>query len=304
MTLKVAIIILNWENAPATQECARSVVDEMRQCNGIASSHLWIVDNGSGDSSKNELEAWLDNLDIPVSFIANPENLGFSGGMNKGIFAAFDRDRFDYFWLLNNDLIVEPGSLSSLLQSTIEGPDVAIWGSTVKDAATSKIQCAGGCRYNRWLGKESQVYSGLEASEIPSLKRPRLDYIYGAAMFVRGELLERLHGLNEDYFLFYEELDLVKQLRLEENIGWCIDSNVVHKGGGSSASKVIKTFAAYHAALSAFKFTRRYYPYCLPTVVMSRVLGLAIHAVHYRNPELALAPLRAFRDLYNAGTQG
>jgi GT2 family glycosyltransferase len=298
--LKIAIIILNWKNASATQECARSVLDEMERCTEMVSSHLWIVDNGSGDSSKAELEAWIDACDECVSLIANLENLGFSGGMNKGIFAAFDCDRFDYFWLLNNDLIVESGSLSSHIQSAVEEPAVAIWGSTVKDAATGKVQCAGGCRYNRWLGKESRVFSGLELSEMPYLKSPRLDYIYGAAMFVRGDLLQRLQGLNEDYFLFYEELDLVKQLRPDERIGWCTASSVVHRGGGSSSSKAEKAFVAYHAALSAFKFTRRYYPVCLPTVVMTRVLGLAIYSVRYMNWGLAIAPLRAFKDLFDA----
>lgn len=301
--LKVAIIILNWKDVPATIECARSVMDEMSLCSENVSSHLWIVDNGSGDSSQTELAAWVDARDEEVSFIPNSENLGFSGGMNKGIFAAFDRDRFDYFWLLNNDLVVEPGSLSSLRQSAIKDSSVAIWGSTVKDAATGRVQCAGGCRYNRWLGKETPAYSGLETSELPHAKPPRLDYIFGAAMFIKGDLLERLHGLNEDYFLYYEELDLVKQLSPEENIGWCIDSNVVHKGGGSSASKVTKTFVARQAALSAYKYTRQYYPYCLPTVVTTRVLGLCLYAIRYKNPGLALAPWRALKDLYSTNTQ-
>ena len=132
--------------------------------------------------------------------------------------------------------------------------------------------------------------------------RPRLDYIYGAAMFIKGEFLERLKGLNEDYFLFYEELDLAKKLRPDEKIGWCMGSNVIHKGGGSSSNKVKKTFTAYHAALSAFRFTRHYYPVCLPTVVIARALGLTLRSVQFKNPRLALAPWRALRDLFNADT--
>ena len=131
---------------------------------------------------------------------------------------------------------------------------------------------------------------------------PELDYIYGAAMLIRGDVLTRLHGLNEDYFLFYEELDLVEQLAQEDRVAWCVGSSVMHKGGGSSATKAEKVFTAYHAALSAFKFTWRYYPVCLPTVVLSRVLGLTIYAVWYMNPGLALAPLRALSNFFRSGS--
>lgn len=302
MTLKIAIIILNWENASATQQCARSVLDEMKRCSDDANSHLWIIDNGSGDNSKTSLKAWADSCEEDVSFIANPENFGFSKGMNKGIFAAFDTGDFDFFWLLNNDVTVEAGSLKSLLLSAAEDPGVAIWGSTVIDAASGMVQCAGGCQYNRWIGKETAVYSGLEPSEIPFLNPPNLDYIYGAAMFISGALLERLQGLNEGYFLFFEELDLVNKMEPGERIGWCVDSNVVHQGGGSSSSKFIRTFTAYHAALSAFRYTRQYCPMCLPTVFMARALGLAFYAVRYQNPKLAFAPWRALKDLFSSHT--
>lgn len=299
--LKIAIIILNWENVQATEACARSVLDEMERCTDKVNSQLWIVDNGSSEDSVAALETWVNDAgDERVSFIGNLENLGFSGGMNKGILAALGADQFDYIWLLNNDLTVEPGSLTALSHSALEEPAVAIWGSTVIDADTNRIQCAGGCRYYRWLGKESRVYAGMSTDGLPDAENPKLDYIYGAAMLIRGDVLTRLQGLNEDYFLFYEELDLVEQLQQEDKVAWCVGSNVWHKGGGSSVTKAEKAFIAYHAALSAFKFTWRYYPVCLPTVVISRILGLSVYAIRYMNPGLALAPLRALRDFFRS----
>lgn len=297
--LKIAVIILNWENAQATQACAHSVLEEMNRCIDSVQSQLWIVDNGSNDGSVAALRGWVNDVDDErVSFIGNPENLGFSGGMNKGIFAAAKADQFDYIWLLNNDIVVEPDSLSALARSALKEPAVAIWGSTVVDANSRRIQCAGGCGYNRWLGKESRVYAGMIAAEVPGLDIPKLDYIFGAAMLIRADVLARLDGLNEDYFLFYEELDLAEQLQQEGRLGWCKGSIVLHEGGGSSVTKAEKAFSAYHAALSAYKFTWRYYPVCLPTVVVSRVLGLAAYAVIRMNAGLALAPLRALRDFF------
>ncbi len=296
--LNIAIIILNWENSPATLECARSVLDDMDLSSEHVHSHLWIVDNGSSDQSADVIKNWVNTnvADNLVTVIENPENAGFSAGMNKGIFAAAKNAQVDYFWLLNNDLTVETGSLIQLSQAIMKDPAVAIWGPTVIDAATFKVQCAGGCIYYRWLGKEKRAFAGLRTNQLPHIEPPALDYIYGAAMLIKKELLDRLHGLNEDYFLYYEELDLVEHLNTSETLGWCQDARVVHQGGDSSPDKRAKVFAAYHAALSAFKYTWRYHPLCLPSVILFRVFGLPLFALRYKNPRLALAPFRALRD--------
>jgi len=60
--LKVAIIILNWEDAPATLACAASVLDEMKRCGDIVHSQLFVVDNGSGDDSVDAFRAWVQGV--------------------------------------------------------------------------------------------------------------------------------------------------------------------------------------------------------------------------------------------------
>jgi len=299
--LNVTIIILNWDGVDATVACARSVLEEIARCAGSVNCRLLIVDNGSRESCVTDLENWVGQVgDERASLVLNAENLGFAGGMNKGISAALKKGPADYFWLLNNDLGVMPGALSALAGSAREAPDVAIWGPTVLDAGSRKVQCAGGCIYNRWLGMEKRVFAGLDVEDLARRSRPALDYVYGAAMFIRADVLDRLHGLNENYFLYYEELDLAENLLPGDRLGWCADARVDHAGGASTTGRAVKPFAAYHAALSAFRFTGRYHPLCLPTVVLARVFGLAIYALRDRQPGLALAPLRAFRDFLKA----
>jgi GT2 family glycosyltransferase len=266
----------------------------MNTCGEVVSSQLVIVDNGSGDQSASTIAAWMKDVnDDRLTFIANSRNLGFSVGMNKGIAAAANKENFDFYWLLNNDLIVEPGSLSALSGSIHQKPDVAIWGSTVLDDTSLKVQCAGGCQYNRWIGMERAALRGTTKAEVADAEPPAFDYIYGAAILIRADVLTRQQGLNEDYFLYFEELDLAQRLQPGENLGWCRGSVVLHLGGGSFSNKSSKSFAAFHAALSAFKFTWKYYPVCLPSVVMARVIGLTIFSFRYLNPELALAPWKA-----------
>ena len=105
--LKIALIILNWENAPATVSCAVSVLDEMKRCDEGIQCQLSIVDNGSANHVVKVLKDWVTQTnDVTVSLIENPDNLGFSVCMNSGISAAARNDQFDYFWLLNNDSFV------------------------------------------------------------------------------------------------------------------------------------------------------------------------------------------------------
>ncbi len=102
-----------------------------------------------------------------------------------------------------------------------------------------------------------------------------------------------LNGLSESYFLYFEELDLIHRSPNMDKIAWCHSSIVYHKGGGSIVNSQTDYITTYHAALSAFKFTLRYYPYCLPSVILARVFGKSFHAVKRKKLYLIKAVLKA-----------
>jgi len=261
-----------------------------------------IVDNGSEDESVGLITTWIEKSDFSyVQFVKNPRNMGFSAGMNRGI-DAFELVEPDFYWLLNNDLVTEPGALGALLDSAAQQPNVKIWGPTVIDSLSGKVQCAGGCRYWRWLGIEIPVFAGKSLSDSLASETPAYDYIYGAAMFIQGKFIKDCRGLDESYFLFYEELELSHRLSSSWDMAWCKKAVVRHDGSKmQNTPKAIRAFTAYHAALSAYRYTWKHYPYCIATVVLCRVLGLGYLGVRGANAGLSLAALRALGHFLKPG---
>lgn len=293
----VSTIILNWQNAEMTIKCVESVIDTYREANSLLneSSKIIVVDNGSDKHIVELLKNWHEQCNYEnVSIIFSKDNIGFSAGMNLGIRKTLKYDKPDYIWLLNNDIECETQSLPNLIMGAEEKPDIKIWGATVVNEDRKTIQCAGGCYYNKYLGIAIPAGEGRLITEVQRINPGnKLDYIYGAAMFINAETLKALNGLNEDYFLYFEELDLTHRLQDKSQISWCRKAIVFHRGGSSVINDKILRLTTYHAALSAFKFTRSFYPYSLIPVMLTRCLGKLLHALQRKQYFLVVEVVRA-----------
>ena len=222
-------------------------------------------------------------------------NLGFSSGMNVGIEVASGLG-VDYLWLLNNDTIVDSNASVHLINFMEANPDVVVAGSTMVDFSGQRIICTGGFRYYKWIGWSHHVNGGIPLKSLDAIEEPVFDYVDGAAIFLRSTFIHRIGGLPCANFLYFEELNLNLCLAPNERIGWCRSAVVHHKEGGSSYTPKLKERSAYHAALSAYRYTASQCFICLPTVIIARILGVTFKAVINRQPGLVMAVLRAFRD--------
>ncbi len=254
---------------------------------------------------------------FPFVLIQTGENLGFAGGNNVGIRYALVSQQYEYLWLLNNDTVVDVHALSALYEYAIAHPEIALLGSTVidyKPAASGMrddlnpikdytVQCAGGCRYTPWLTIFKPVLGGQPLSIVMQHDASVvLDYVYGAAMFLKVAAVQQVGLLNEAYFLFYEELDYSQRLkRLGYKMGWCQQSWVFHKGSASVGSvhegnqdKLRR--ANYYENLSTLKYTAHFYPYLLPLVMVSRFVGKSLALINRRDFYLFAPLLRAYWD--------
>lgn len=111
---KVFIIILNWNGLENTLECLASVSKlayPFRQ--------TIIVDNGSTDGSPDRLRTAYPHLTL----IEHGVNLGYTGGNNAAMQYAMAHGA-DYVWLLNNDAVVEPDSLSALVATAVQNENI------------------------------------------------------------------------------------------------------------------------------------------------------------------------------------
>lgn len=288
----VSIVVLNWNGWRDTIECLESLSSFTER----GEAGVVVVDNGSSDDSVSQLRSWMTKQ--PRSDEANvlleaEQNLGYAAGNNIGIRLALSRPQCEFVWLLNNDTRADPESLPELLRCARAHNDVGAFGSTIADYWRPDItQCAGGARYNALTTLNRSLLAGMPLTKAvqhePVL---RLDYISGAAMFLRAQAVKRVGLLDETFFLYFEELDYARRLtKAGYSIAWCPDSIIFHKGGSSAGSRssgreMKSQLSELHSNRSALIYARRASPRLFPLIALTRfvlkLLNMAIRGEWY-----------------------
>jgi GT2 family glycosyltransferase len=275
--IQVAVSILNHNSADISIACIQSLLIAVMAASSTCELEIYISDNASEAEDQRLLQQSLQEI-ATVHLVLNDENLGFSAGHNRNLQSIFSHSNPDYIWLLNNDCLVEERALLELLKCAQRNPEMGIWGATLLEPDGETIQCAGGCFYNTWVSSYRQHGRGRFVAQLDQLKPAEFDYIAGAAMFFPATTLKNglralpesltnrnkvgQQWLNENFFLYFEELDLAKRLEPGLGMAWCKDALIIHAGGASTGTSENKrtTLAEYYSTLSALKFTRQYYP--------------------------------------------
>ncbi|MGA1868904.1 MAG: glycosyltransferase family 2 protein [bacterium] len=311
--------MVNWNGWMYTLECVQSLFEAKLRPFSIV-----VCDNNSTDNSQHHILNWARNHFLTSQiqhlgseieekslsfipsfvFIQNPSNLGFSGGNNPGIRWALHQGCFDFIWILNNDSKVHSHALRYLYLSAKNEPKAGIFGSTIISSDTNdRLECAGGCWYEpittvARFALKNQILSDL-LKKSPKLN---LDYISGVSMFIRDEVFRKVGLFNEDYFLFYEELDLCTRAKKAGfELMWSPQSIIYHKGGASIgrpgfANRKKIRLSNYHENLSTLLFTKNCYPQLLPLAMFCRFFG-KLAAVTWRGEWYLIKPLvQAYMD--------
>lgn len=317
----VCTIILNWNGWRDTVECLESLFALKPAIKTVI-----VCDNGSTDGSREKILSWageryVSNSIIEISqdgfipkrqagysliYIQNKTNLGFAAGNNVGIRTALSIGGFDFVWILNNDTIVHQRAVKTLLTYAKNHPEMGIFGSTlVLTDRPGILQCAGGCRYNPLTTVYRPALGGDNLETVLSgSKSPKFDYIYGASMFIRTEIFEKIGIFSEDYFLFYEEIDLCRRAKNAGcNMGWCPGSIVYHKfsktiGRPGLADNKKTALANYHENLSTLIFTKRFHPWLLPLAGGFRFFGKFSCTIKRKDWHLLQPLWRAYLDFF------
>lgn len=266
MRPEVHVILVNWNGWRDTVECVASL-----EGLDYPNVHIVIVDNGSTNDSLRELRRRCPGHTL----LESEHNRGFAGGTNLGIRHAMEREA-DYLWVLNNDTIAEPGSLDALVRRMEGDRRTGICGSRlVYHDRPDVLQALGGGTYNRWLGITRYLGDGaparmeVDAEEIEE----RLEFVSGASMLVSRRFVEEVGLMNEEYFLYYEELDWAERADGRFGLGFAPDSVVYHKQGASIKANTLQRnrrsrAADYYQLRNRLRFTRNHHPLMLPTVYM------------------------------------
>lgn len=207
---KAFIILLNWNNWHETQECLESL-EKLDYVN----AEIVIVDNGSTNGDAEKIRQFCLTLKPYIlKPLFNDVNLGFAGGNNVGIKYALEHGA-DYVMLLNNDAVAAPDFLTNLVQAAERDASFGILGSRIYQYGTGEIAFEGGA-VNKWLNKAEHIVSKSEIrnSKFETNSKHKIqntkflvDYITGAAMLVRREVIEKIGRMREEYFLYHEDVD-------------------------------------------------------------------------------------------------
>ena len=272
---KVYVIVLNYNNWRDTIKCIESVLNLDYEYYQVV-----IVDNNSSDDSIMQIENFIYNKDHDIFeednlsknnkkiiFIKAKENKGYSSGNNIGIkFAKLNG--YDFVWILNNDTEVKRDSLSKFIKcALVSDKKVGIWGNPIYYYGTDFLQGIGG-KFNKFIAQGGTIGYKEKDLKKACLKKDKVDYPIGASMLLSKNFIEEVGMLNETYFLFFEEMDLIIRAK---NMGWkfeiCCDSIIYHKE--SVTVKKVGDFSDYIRIRNRITFTKRYFPCYLPFVYLS-----------------------------------
>jgi GT2 family glycosyltransferase len=289
-----AIVLLNWNGSADTCQC----LDSLAAIHGDDFCVI-VVDNGSTDGSFGQIQQHcmrsalqrlmpgglhlLAQPGLPwcasakrrsVHLVQAGENGGFAKGNNIGIRQALAWG-MAHIWVLNNDTVVQPDALACLLLRAAQHTRLGMVGSVlVYEDKRVVVQAFGGATFMRYLARGRQIGHGLPLHEldIQALLSERLDYVAGASMLLRADMVRQVGLLDERFFLYFEEFDWAHRAR---RMGWVMGtaehSIVFHKEGASigTATRTARSLMSeFYLARNLLLLYRKHFPALLPIAVL------------------------------------
>jgi GT2 family glycosyltransferase len=198
---RVLISLVNWNGGAVIARC----VEQLR-AQTFPNAQIIIVDNGSTDGS---LDA-LRRADPGIVVLENFENRGYSGGHNEALRYGL-REGFDYFWLLNHDTTLEPGTLAALVEAAESDRTIGAVSPVIyEDAHPDWIQFRGS-----WMQPgEFGIHTVREVAELDAAESSSAGHLllWGTAMLVRREAIQAAGLLDDRFFAYYEDFDLTDRI--------------------------------------------------------------------------------------------
>lgn len=254
----ISIIILTWNVRDLVRACLQSLPLNDPTIEVI------VVDAASADDT-----AEVVRREFPsVTLLASTENLGYTRGNNLGLRQARGR----YLFVLNPDTELVGPALTRMrdyLEANPQvgalGPQVLYPGGAVQSTRRRFPTLATGFFESTWLRSLAprSLMRRYYAQDLPDEAVAEVDWVVGAALFVRRTAYEEVGGLDEGFFMYSEELDWCRRLKAA---GWQVvyfpPAQVIHHEAQSSAqvpaathirfnTSKVRYYRKYHGALAA-----------------------------------------------------
>ena len=255
----VSAIVVNWNGGELLQQALGSLFAQT-----WPALEVILVDNGSIDGSPEQAERWFGDR---LRLIRNLKNEGFAGGNNVGFAAA----RGEWLFLLNSDAVCPPEVITELMAFAADKPDVGQLACRVVqadkpnfyDSAGLLLYPDGVARPRGWQEKDQGQYDRPEEVLAP----------HGCACALRKTMLDQVGSFDEDFFCYFEDLDLGMRGQLAGWKCWYVPTSAVRHKKSSTAGNY-SVFKAYHVERNRlyclWKWMPRFLVFVSPLFTLNR----------------------------------
>ncbi len=246
----VTVVVVSLNTRELLAACLRSVNESIG-----ARFEVFVVDNGSSDGSPEMVER-----EFPaVRLIRNASNRGFAAANNVAIPMAAGR----FVLLLNPDTVILPELLRDMVgfmdgheRTGICGPKVLFPDGRFQSCGYRFPTLLGEIRQSKNIDKVLRRIVGSETPVEVKAGPFEVDWVDGCCLFIRRDVINQIGSLDEQYFLYAEELDWCFRAR---KAGWAIHAlpqlTMIHHQGQSSAQ--MSDFSLAHLVETRLRYYRK-----------------------------------------------
>lgn len=251
----LSIIIVSWNVQALLRGCLQSVVAEQ----GSLRLQVIVVDSASTDGSAEMVAA-----EFPwVELLACTENVGFPRGNNLGIAKAYGR----YILLLNPDTILHDDALTEMVHFLQQNPAVGVVGpqllnedGTVQSSRRRFPSLTTAFFESTWLQPlaPQRVLDRYYVLDVADDETAVVDWVMGACLMTRQEIVAAVGGMDEAYFMYSEELDWCRRIQAAQwQVVYFPQARVTHFQGKSSEQVVVNRHIYFNQA--KLRYFRKYH---------------------------------------------
>ncbi len=254
----LSVLVVNYNAGPLLERCLSSLEKHLQEI----PHEICVVDNASVDGSPEQVRSQFPR----VRLIANDTNRGFAAALNQGLRDTAGR----YILWLNPDTELLDNGFQELLRHLDRNPKTGILGPYLADSnGRRQLSCRSFPSYRtalfnrhslltRWLPgnrfSRQYLHSDWDAFTIR-----QVDWVSGACLLHRREVSDQIGGLDEQFFLYCEDVDFC--LRAKQK-GWSVQyhpgARVLHRIAGSSRQTPYRSIAQRHRSL--WRYYTKHFP--------------------------------------------
>ncbi len=294
--MKLSIIIVNYNVKYFLEQCLHSVIKASANHN----VEIWVVDNNSVDGSVNMVQQKFPDVNI----ISNENNNGFSKANNQ----AIKRSTGEYILLLNPDTVVEEDTFSKVIEFMDSHSEAGALGVKMIDGSGKFLPESkrGLPTYDVAFYKifglsalfpKSKTFGKYHLGFLDENKIHQVDILAGAFMFLRRTSLEKCGLLDEDFFMYGEDIDLsYRILKAGFKNYYFPETRIIHyKGESTKRSSINYVFVFYNAMIIfAGKHFSKSNASLFSTLIRTAIYLRAFTALFSRFMHFAFLPLLDF----------